>query len=369
LVLNIIGDTGSGEALQWMKNRIAKCDLEHNKCRRSLTAGLPKRVLDVGEPRDGQTRIPMGENIRFIETSENVTDYICLSHCWGTTDMFKTTRETISERMQCICYNDPPKTFKDAAEITRELKKRYLWIDSLCIIQNDAQDWREEGFRMHEIYGNSYLTIAASRSKGSNDSLFSISPRHKLQDFSFALDGRDISNMRVRQRIQHFDSTEAFPLLKRGWIFQERIFSRRVLHFGPQELLWECMETEECECGNVNEGINWKFNTPQKSLFLLGSNVFLWNNITASYSGLDLTKESDVLPALAGIAQKYKSEADAKYLAGIWSGTFMVYHLLWYVQPGKGLFPGDHMTILQTTSLPIACAVMVVGFGEKLGHL
>jgi hypothetical protein len=111
----------------------------------------------------------MGENIRLIETSENVTDYICLSHCWGTTDMFKITRETISERMQCIRYNDLPKTFKDAAEITRELKKRYLWIDSLCIIQNDAQDWREEGFRMHEIYGNSYLTIAASRSKGSND--------------------------------------------------------------------------------------------------------------------------------------------------------------------------------------------------------
>lgn len=69
---------------------------------------------------------------------------------------------------------------------------------------------------MHEIYGNSYLTIAASRSKGSNDGLFSVSPRHKLQEFPFSLDKKDVSSMRVRQKIHHFDSFEAFPLLKRG---------------------------------------------------------------------------------------------------------------------------------------------------------
>jgi len=107
------------------------------------------------------------------------------------------------------------------------------------------------------------------------------------------------------------------------------------------------METEECECGNVDEGINWKFNTPRKSLFSMGCNVFLWNKIAVSYSGLNLTKENDVLLALAGTAQKCKPEIDAKYLAGFWSGDLMVYHLLWYVQPGKSLFPGGHMTALQ----------------------
>jgi hypothetical protein len=125
--------------------------------------------------------------------------------------MFKTTKENLSDRKQTIILGDLPKTFRDAVEITRALKKRYLWIDSLCIIQNDGQDWQQEGLRMHEIYGNAYLTIVASKNRGPDEGLFSESPHHRLQDFSFTRDGGQHSVLRVRRKVQHFNSADAFP--------------------------------------------------------------------------------------------------------------------------------------------------------------
>ena len=179
---------------------------------------MPRRVLDVGGVNDSSAT--KDQDIRLIETRDGISDYICLSHCWGS-EMFKTTKENINERMQNIRFNDLLATFKDAVRITRDLDKRYLWIDSLCIIQNDSGDWHDERLRMHEMYGNSYLTIAASKTKGPDDGLFSVSFQHKLQQFSFAPDGQGQSVMRVRQKISHFNSIDSFPLLKRGWVFQE----------------------------------------------------------------------------------------------------------------------------------------------------
>ncbi|EMD66339.1 hypothetical protein COCSADRAFT_34907 [Bipolaris sorokiniana ND90Pr] len=348
-IKDIIGDTGSSHALQWLKDKLGLCDSTHKHCEHRGETSLPRRILDVGGTNDSSAA--KDQDIRLIETKHDINDYICLSHCWGSGEMFRTTKENISERMHNIHFNDLPATFKDAVRITRDLGKRYLWIDSLCIIQNDPRDWREEGLRMHEVYGNSYLTIAASKTKGPDDGLFSVSSQYKLQQFFFVTDRQQFV-MRVRQKISHFNSIDSFPLLKRGWVFQERILSRRMVHFGPQELVWECMEMEECECGNVDEGISWNLHTPRKSHLLIGGNVFLWNRIAAAYSSLSLTKENDVLPALSGIAKKHKPEPEAKYLAGFWDGKFLVIHLMWYVQPTRGLFPGDYKNIIQTRPSP-----------------
>ncbi|KAH8656796.1 heterokaryon incompatibility protein-domain-containing protein, partial [Ilyonectria robusta] len=262
--------------------------------------------------------------------------YVCLSYCWGIGLMFKTTKENIAECMQSINFRDLLKIFKDAVGITRQLKKRYLWIDSLCIIQDDNKDWQKEGLRMHETYGNAYLTVAASRSGGPDKGLFSESLYHRL----------------FWRKVQHFDSADGFPLLRRGWVFQEQILSRRVLHFGPQELVWECIEGEECECRCVNEGIDRASNTPKKSLFLFQNNIFLWNHIASAYSSLDLTKENDILPALAGVIKKYKPAADVRYLAGLWDGEFLLIGLFWYAEKKEGVFPGNYYSDLKPQPSP-----------------
>ena len=348
---DIIGNTGSVEALQWINNMITRCDSEHDNCTRLSETRPPKRLLDLGEPQGGRTQTSVGGDIRLIETNNTHADYVCLSHCWGTGPAFKTTKENLAERMRSINFRDLPKTFSDAVGVTRELKKRYLWIDSLCIIQDDNRDWQMEGLRMNEIYGNAYLTIAASGSGGPDKGLFSESPHHRLRDFSFTLSGEHFV-MKVRRKVQHFNSVDAFPLLRRGWVFQERVLSRRVLHFGPQELVWECMEREECECGRVDEGIDWDSNTPKKSLFLFQNSIFLWNRIASAYSSLDLTKENDILPALAGVMKKHMPAADVRYLAGLWGGEYLLFGLFWYAKEKTGLFPGNYRSGLKPRPSP-----------------
>jgi len=199
---------------------------------------------------------------------------------------------------------------------------------------------------MHEIYGNAFLTLAASRCRGPDDGLFSVSPNYILESMVSSLEDGEFT-MHTRPKIYHFDSPDAFPLLQRGWVFQERILSQRMLHFGPQELLWECMTDELCECGDVKKGIGLTSKVPRKSLFLLRGSIFLWSKIVESYSSLALTEGGDILPALSGIAQKHKPAPDAEYLAGLWGGENFGYGLFWYVKNSTPVYPGDESNDLR----------------------
>jgi hypothetical protein len=131
------------------------------------------------------------------------------------------------------------------------LRIRYLWIDSLCIIQNDDHDWQREPSNMQSIYRNSYLILAASKSGGPLEGLFSTSPEEfKLRKIPFEPNRGAGNIVSVRHSITHCSSRDHFPFLKRGWVFQERVLSSCVLHFGPQELAWECMCYTSCECAH-----------------------------------------------------------------------------------------------------------------------
>ena len=112
------------------------------------------------------------------------------------------------------------------------------------------------------------------------------------------------------------------------------------------------MVREDCECGGINEEQNWSLNTPKKSRFLVENNIYLWNHIVAAYSSLDLTKENDILPALAGVMKKHKPAADFRYLAGLWDGKFLLFSLFWYTERKQGLLPGDYCSSLQPRPSP-----------------
>jgi hypothetical protein len=100
--------------------------------------------------------------VRLVHTIGQKGNYIALSHCWGSTNLIRTTTRTLSTHEEGILITDLPKTFRDAISICRYLKVQFLWIDSLCIIQDDEQDWEREASRMADVYANAYLTIAAS---------------------------------------------------------------------------------------------------------------------------------------------------------------------------------------------------------------
>ena len=148
-------DIATHQIIRWLQD----CEGSHecSRYRRAVTK-LPTRVLDLGE--DPKPQDP----IKLFETEGIKGTYMTLSHCWGPAHFIMTTEATIERRIAGIPLADLPQTFKDAVSLTRNLKIRYLWIDSLCIKQLDKEDWEAEASKMGSVYSHSYLNIAATSS-------------------------------------------------------------------------------------------------------------------------------------------------------------------------------------------------------------
>lgn len=147
----------------WIKD----CQENHSACKFGTSPGtLPTRVIDVGSP-DGRTEP------RLRKSDGEPGDYIALSHCWGGKQPLITTKENKCSMKTCIPWAKLPNTFQDAISVTRRLGLRYIWIDSLCIVQDDAEDWEREAAKMALIFEAAYLTVAATAATNGNVCIFS----------------------------------------------------------------------------------------------------------------------------------------------------------------------------------------------------
>jgi hypothetical protein len=147
--------------MQWIK----PCNNERSLCTTAEPPALPSRVIDVGDKADGHF-------IKLRETGGENGRYISLSHCWGTVTQFTTTKASLAAHAIRINFDDLPKSFRDAIQLTRLLGIRFLWIDSICTCQDDSDDWDRESAKITTVYQNSYLTIAASAAKDSSVGCF-----------------------------------------------------------------------------------------------------------------------------------------------------------------------------------------------------
>jgi hypothetical protein len=139
----------------------------------------------------------------------------------------------------------------------------------------------------------------------------------------------------VRRSFKH--NERLLPLLKRGWVYQERTLSPRVLYFVGEELIWECNHALDCECGA--EGLENKFEririNDMSDRSVMGANrqhgmpMALWYQIVSEYTMLNLSKQNDAFPALSGIAKVFAEKIKDEYVAGMWKRT-LVSNLLWY---------------------------------------
>lgn len=299
---------------------------------------MPNRVIDVGDSSHPQ--------VKLCETQENETArYICLSHCWGTEQIIQTKTSTLQQYKEGISWDDLSKTFQDAIIFTRKLRVRYIWIDSLCIIQDSVDDWRAESSQMATIYENSYLTLAATKSKnGAGGCFSSASPECKAHELRCKGDYGVPHPVYVRRNLHDNYNN---PLLERGWVFQERLLSPRVVHFSAQELYWECREAVACECSWIKgskEEETQRLSSISEYLLrsMLGKishSIKLssqsaqvlkdrWHEIVEEYTRLDLTFEKDKFPALSGAAKQMQRVRDVKYIAGLWEDN-LIDDLLW----------------------------------------
>lgn len=219
---------------QWLKH----CD-HHHTCSPTDPAMLPTRVIDVGL--EDQTMV------RLCGTQGCRGKYVALSHRWGNTDInppFSTNRDNIETRMRGIHVIDLPVTFQDAVNVTRKLGMRYLWIDSICIIQGSDGDWDEEAKRMEDVFSSAYCVVAATRASGTADGFLKPPSSRSFVTFPDGLE----SCFYVCEAIDDFDQhvTQA-DLNKRGWVYQERALARRTIHFTKEQMYWECGDGIRCE--------------------------------------------------------------------------------------------------------------------------
>ena len=206
-----------------------------------------------------------------------------------------------------------------------------LRIDSLCIVQDDHDDWAREASRMSSVYSNALITISATSSRSGDKGLFRRWPEYEI---SILPRDEEPSSFIFSAEREHFDGQLSapsgwpeYPLLKRAWALQERLLSPRVLHFAYSELIFECIEEHRCECSGTRD-INWTVHIKEPKMFLsskrsLEQNMAeTWMLIIRRHCDLQMTYPGDKLVTLAGIAKRLAEPGD-RYLAGIWKNTFV----------------------------------------------
>lgn len=218
------------------------CDERHEslECAHKHNTVLPTRVVDVGDKDSGFLRL-------YYPAQPKKAEYLALSHCWGKLeekDKFCTSLKNVDDLCRGFSMNDLPQTFKDAVTVTRELGKRYLWIDSLCIIQDDPNDWAFESKRMEAVFSNAYCTIAASAAA---DSTVGFLTRRHLPQY-VEIPNSAHGQIYICEAIDDFyRDVEEGVLSQRAWVLQERALSRRTIHFTASQLYWECGDGVRCE--------------------------------------------------------------------------------------------------------------------------
>ncbi|KAK4235202.1 heterokaryon incompatibility protein-domain-containing protein [Achaetomium macrosporum] len=342
-------------ARQWL----SRCVRHDNDCRPDETGG-PRRLL--------QLLSSDISSVRLIELEESTKPpkYACLSYCWGSdiSDILTTTRDNIHSHLNGIQVDKLPKTIADAIKVCRELRIDYLWVDSLCIIQRDGDDFAAEGSKMDLIYANSHLTLYAKAPRSCKEGFLGPQTRGSRQR-QWPAPRRAPNGLRfiVRAASSTETNDEVAALETRGWCFQESILPKRQLIYWGLEMEWNCLCRRICECGFVTrdryrrdrypgDALNdqkaqyhvdgpmktghlpTKFISEELSIYRQKGeahfdHVTRWHEFINEYSGRGLSNPGDRLPALAGLAKRLLQMAEDltgirdRYYAGLFGMRFV----------------------------------------------
>jgi hypothetical protein len=231
---------------------LQRCD-EHGCKDGKLSEVFPTNLLDVGDPSVSDYKPNI---LRLVSGSPDIGKYIALSHCWGEpqphelqpdgTRRYCTTRSNFDDRQKGFSATGLPLTFLHAIEVARGLGVQYLWIDSLCIIQGETGNWKQESERMQDVYTSAYCTVAATSAVDSNSGFLKRNINTN-SEYLYVQDdlGRTVH---VCSDLANFDrDVEGALLNTRAWVMQERFLSSRTIHFGANQMYWECGKGVYCE--------------------------------------------------------------------------------------------------------------------------
>ncbi|KAK7215793.1 hypothetical protein V2G26_003796 [Clonostachys chloroleuca] len=326
---------GSVNQYQLFNEWIRTCDNNHDcfpkaGTSRKLDSTLPTRLLYVGS-----------DQIRLVEPKNMAQQaYVALSHRWGdrsTHSQFCTYDANIERFRTNIPFTSMPKTFQDAVKVTRAIGVQYLWIDSLCIIQENKDDWETESSRMEDVFSSAYCVIAATSASSSLEGFLNYRQPRPCVTVQ-AKEGP----LHLAKAIDDFhDDVEHGLLNTRGWVLQERVLARRTLHFTSTQVYWECGKGVYCETlaqlRNTQSQFLGDSNFPYSSLeYYRDERIRLVQHLYEFYSTLDLTRDSDRSKAILGIETRLARFFKSRSHYGVFERSFHRM-LLWQAKSPGGL--------------------------------
>jgi hypothetical protein len=329
----------SEQAIEFMRRRLQRCRRKHAQCgewRETLhSLKMPARLIDVGLTGDSQVSIrAMGEEVK---------SYAALTYCWGDNQaVVKTTKANLQERLSSILLKILPNSIKDAIEVTRRLGLRYIWVDALCIVQDDDKEQMRELGKMSEIYKGAFITISAARAARSNEGFLQGRDVRDTYGATFELPVRRIregvesrSSIILSEGADHNDREE--PIDSRAWTFQEHQQALRLLRFGSKQVEWKCPQTHRVDGGSIHySDLDPKYFTgsPYGKHSGLEEEGMLsnWMMIVEHYSSRGILRLRDRLPAFAAVAENFAHAMgwqSSDYWAGLWKSDILM-QLQWH---------------------------------------
>ena len=302
---------------------------------------MPQRLLKLDGPRRPGF-------VTLVETYNDGFSYCALSYCWGEGNFEMTASHNVSTRMKGFDTKVLPRTVRDAIIICQRLGIPYMWIDSLCILQDNVHEWNNEAGKMRYIYSNALFTLAAVSSHSANEGM--LQPR-EARKF-------DVAEWKVLERtfgqdLETRGECPRGPLFNRGWTFQEEYLSTSILYWTMHGLAWSCQSALAYEWDNAanedksNDSLevtisqlpfDWNANTftPHHLSFAATKEtpkrvLLAWAEARERYYRRQLTHPTDRLPAIAGLASLVQSRTKDEYIAGLWCKD-LGKELLWYIR-------------------------------------
>ncbi|KAJ4226226.1 hypothetical protein NW759_004811 [Fusarium solani] len=314
----------SEETVRWMKSRMDLC-VSHDHINPQKTF-IPDRLIEVGPD---QLRLVLTEDM--VNPDLEIPHYIALTYCWGpephASKQLKTTSLNLSQHLQTIPESLLPQVIQDSVALARALSIPFLWVDALCILQDVSTDWDSQCAVMERIYGNAYVTVAAAASLNCEQGYL-----QKTDRVIIPLNPRPSNNASLvfavyspLYKASVGEELVISPWLERGWTFQERITATRLLMFSRRNIHFKCPSFSE-SMGRDQDTYDADFRMLSRDKLIPNDKLRTYQEWDETISQLNpdrahFTRETDLLPSVAGLAALFQKQLDDEYLAGLWKNN------------------------------------------------
>ncbi|KAI1095826.1 heterokaryon incompatibility protein-domain-containing protein [Rostrohypoxylon terebratum] len=331
LRVNKIGHILTEERVAWLKGELDRFAEKQNPPQQP--SFIPTRLIQVD---CDVPRLVLKDDV--LKSRTEPIRYAALSYCWGNREealsQYKTTKSTLKARLSGFEARKMSKILCDAIYTARALSMSYIWVDALCIIQDDIQDWEKESIQMGRIYENAHVTFFTLASNSCTQGFLERQPallripfRSKINPQIEGAWGVRLQGIDSRLSVLNDDLYINKDLAtsnwgKRGWTYQEQALSKACIWFGTSRIHFLCPEWSYTEGDAVRSRALPHFQLDHLNVPDKHADSLCWNwyaVVVEQFTERLFTNWTDLFPALSGLAQNFHKTLGGEYLAGIWS--------------------------------------------------